>query len=94
MEIILKPKAQKALSLIAKFVEDNNTKGSGVRFIEKFSLKLSTYAIENTQYSACKNKTLSFLGFSCITINKWVIAFKIENKKFVVYRIILGALLK
>jgi len=31
MEIVLKPKAQKALSLIAKFVEDNNTQGSGIR---------------------------------------------------------------
>lgn len=94
MEIVLKPKAQKALSLIAKFVEDNNTQGSGLRFIEKFSLKLSSYATENTQYAVCKNSTLSALGFSCITISKWVIAFRIENKKFVVYRIILGALLK
>jgi GH43 family beta-xylosidase len=94
MEIILKPKAQNALMLIANFVEKNNTKGSGVRFIEKFSLSLSTYAIENTHYAVCKNKTLSILGFSFITINKWVIAFKIENKKFIIYRIILGALLK
>lgn len=94
MEIILKPKAQKALKLIATFVEQKNTLGSGVRFIEKFSLKLQTYALENTQFQSCKNQTLFVLGFSCITINKWVIAFKIENDKFMVYRIIWGALLK
>jgi hypothetical protein len=91
---ILKPKPQKALMLIATFVEEKNTLGSGVNFIEKFSVKLKNYALDNTQYVRCKNKTLSALGFSCITINKWVIAFKIENKQFIVYRIIWGALLK
>jgi hypothetical protein len=77
MEIILKPKAQKALLLIGAFVEEKNTKGSGIKYIERFSLKLQSYAKENTQYALCNNKTLADLVYSGIAINKWIIAFKI-----------------
>lgn len=93
MEVIIKPKAQKALSLIATFVEERNTPQSGLRYIEKFASKIKIYAKENVQYSLCNNITLSTLGYSCITISKWVVVFKIQKQKFVVYRIIWGALL-
>ncbi len=94
MDVILKPKAQRALGLIAIFVEERNTPKSGIRYIEKFASKIKMYAKENTQYALCHNKTLSSLGYSCITIHKWIVVFKIEKQKFVVYRIIWSGLLK
>lgn len=88
MEVYYTVKANNAIALIAAFVESKNTKGSGNRFALKLESAINNFAKENVEYAKCYTTVLASLGFSCLTINNWVIAFKISQNKFIVYRII------
>jgi len=94
MKVYYTTRAQKAIEHIAAFVESKNTHGSGSRFALKLESTINKFATENVEFSKCRNETLSYLGYSCLTINKWVVAFKIIQNKFIVYRIVWGGLLK
>ncbi len=94
MEVFYTARAQQAIEHIANFVESKNTIGSGKRFALKFESAINKYANENVEFTKCNNEILSMLGYSCITINDWVVAFKIKKNKFIVYRIVWGGLLK
>jgi len=94
MEVFYTKRAIQAIDVIVDFVESKNTLGSGNRFALKFEESIKEYAINNTAYAKCKHLALQKLGYSCISISKWVVAFKIKNNQFIVYRIIWGALLK
>ncbi len=94
MKVFYTPRAQKAIELIAAYVENKNTSGSGNKFALKFESAINKFASENVVFTKCRNEILSYLAYSCLTINKWVVAFKIKQNKFIVYRIIWGGLLK
>ena len=88
MEVFFTKKAKQAIDIIADFVESKNTIGSGNKFALKFEQAMKQFAIDNTTYAKCNHKSLRKLDYSCITISKWVIAFKIKENKFIIYRII------
>ncbi len=94
MDVFFTKKAKQAIDVIADFVESKNTPGSGNKFALKFEQAIKQFAIDNTTYAKCNHNLLRVLGYSCITISKWVVAFKIKDNKFIIYRIILGSLLK
>lgn len=94
MEVLFKQNALDTLYEIANFIESKNTKGSGIRFIEKVFDFITGYSIPNVQYQLCKYFQFKQKNFSCIYFHDWVIAFKIENDQFVVYEIALGTLFK
>jgi len=93
MDVFYTTRAQQAIELIADFVESKNTKGSGKRFARKFESAINKYAKENVDFAKCKNTILAALGYSCLTVRNWVVAFKIKRNKFIIYRIIWGRLL-
>lgn len=93
MEVFYTKRAIQAIDVIVDFVESKNTLGSGNRFALKFEESIKEYAIKNVAYAKCKHHSLLKLGYSCIFLSKWIVAFKIKNNKFIVYRIIWGALL-
>ncbi len=94
MEVLYKQNALDTLYEIANFVESKNTKGSGYRFIEKVFEFIADYSNPNVQYQLCKYSKFRQKNYSCIFFHDWVIAFKIENKTFIVYEIALGTLFK
>jgi hypothetical protein len=93
MEIEIRVKALKTLDEVANYVESLNTSGAGSRCLDKFFVRVQSYAKPDVSYALCKNLRLAKRNFSCITYNNWVVAFKIANNKFVIYEIIHGSLL-
>jgi hypothetical protein len=94
MEVFFTKRAKQALEGIIDFVESKNTPESGNKFALKFEHAIKQFAIANVTYVKCNHISLNNLGYSCITISKWIIAFKIKDNKFIIYRIIWGALLR
>ena len=94
MDVFFTKKAKQAIDVIADFVESKNTNGSGNKFAIKFEQAIKQFAIDNATYAKCNHNLLRVLGYSCITISKWVVAFKIKDNKFIIYRIIWGSFLK
>ena len=94
MKLRFMPEAENALYELEIWVEQRNTPGSGTRFINKFIDKIAGYAVPNAVYPSCKNIVLAWYGFSCITINDWVIAFTQNKGDFIVHYILFGPGLK
>jgi hypothetical protein len=76
------------------FLDSKYTIGSGNIYVLKFKDSIKSFAQPNTQYAKCNNTVLLKFGYSCVTIGKWIAAFKIEEENFIVYEIILGSLLQ
>lgn len=94
MKLVFTPEAEEALFEIALWVEQQNTRGSGDRFVNRFIERVSAYARPNVFYAICKNKALAALGYSCISIDDWVIVFTVTKKEFILHYILLGSALK
>lgn len=93
MEIEIRAKAIKTLDDIASYLDSLNTFGAGNRWLDRFFTRIEKYARPEVTYALCKNSRLAIRGFSCITFNNWVVAFKITKGKFVIYEIIHGSIL-
>lgn len=83
--------AKETLRILEDFVDTKNTQGAGKRFVKKFKAELKKYIQPHTTYKLCNNSYLADEGFSCISINNWIVVFKIEKNTFFVYDIIWGA---
>ena len=94
MRLKFMPEAEELLLEIGIWVEQKNTVGSGERFINNFIDKIAAYALPNSKYLLCKNKVLASYQLSCVSIDKWVIAFKQSKEEFVVHYILYGPALK
>lgn len=90
MNLVIKPKAFQALEKIASYIDNLNTAGSGHRLLDNFLRAIQQYAAEGVSYQLCNHISLQSKGYSCIFYEKWVIAFKIHEDNFIIYRIIWG----
>ena len=95
-ELVFTEMAKAALENICEFVESKNTESSGDRYSDKFSSFLEQYLpLTNLKFPLCTNKELAALYFSCIVFqNKWVVAFRYNDERITIHRIILGSKLK
>ncbi|MCC8408737.1 type II toxin-antitoxin system RelE/ParE family toxin [Mucilaginibacter sp. UR6-1] len=93
MKAIISERALSTIDSIARFVESQNTKGSGARYALKFKEAIKKLAIPNVQYTLCNHKVFLESDYSCSHFNDWVIAFRIDGNKLVVYEIVHGSLL-
>jgi hypothetical protein len=87
MKIKLSSEAKQILIELENYVERNNTKGAGKRFIIRFKDKIRK-SLSTANYPICKYPKFAALGFKCIFINDWTIAFE-NDKDLVVIRIII-----
>ena len=90
MEVFYSPEAELALIELSDWIEEQNTPGSGDRYFRRFVQKVKDFAIGTSQYSLCHNEELRKIELRCIAIDNWVVAFRIDNSVFRVYRILYG----
>jgi plasmid stabilization system protein ParE len=92
MNLIIRKLAQSQISKVVKYVEEENTEGAGDRWLQKLRATFDQIAQTEVKYSICKNEHLSKQNFRCFTYNdKWVVAYKITDGKFIICRFIWGA---
>ena len=94
MKIVIRRKAMRTLESIAEYVEELNTAGAGDRWLDRFFNRISSLVQPNIQYPLCGGRQLAERGYSCIHYKNWVIAFKIQKSKFVIFEVIHGSLLR
>jgi hypothetical protein len=97
MMLVFKKRALNTINKTAAWVEDNNTEGSGDRWLNKIFHSIDSFAQTTNlaQYKLCPNEKLSRWNYHCLSVEKkWIVAFKVETNVFVVYRFIHGSRLK
>lgn len=82
--------ANNYLSKVANYLDDINTIGSGERWLIRFHNKIKKYA-QPIKYSLCRHKIYAKNGYSCVSIDSWIIVFKVEGNQFNVYQIVLAS---
>ncbi len=95
-DIVIRPAAEDAITILCDFVEAKNTKGSGGRFHTKLLDFIEGYApLTNLKFPLCKNEELALLYYSCLIFQqKWVIAFTYDDEQITIHRVLLGSGLK
>jgi uncharacterized membrane protein YiaA len=88
------PQAEEVLYEIGLWVEEKNTPGSGMRFVNSFINKVEALALPNVEYAICKQVLLKAAGLRCVPINDWIIAFSIDKSIFTVHFILHGTLIR
>ncbi len=79
MEISYTNDAVESLTALVSFIEEQNTKGAGLRWLNKFELYLKETLKHHSVITLCNNDTLKQLNLKCINYNDWLIAFS-SNK--------------
>ena len=92
LPIKLSDTAQATLTSVINYIDSINTIGAGEKWYNRFKKKLLRYTFAK-KYPLCRIKDFAVNGYSCISINDWVIIFKIENDTFTIQYIIYGSLL-
>ena len=88
-EIIIKRRAEKAILRLVEFIESQNTEGAGARWYASFRRFVELRARYKFSFPLCRNENLRKYGYSCVTFKrKWIVAFKRERKRFIVYMFI------
>jgi len=91
MNLAFRKRALNTIARIANWVEAQNTKGAGDRWVRKIRLELTSVAASNVNHAICKDPKLARFRYRCFTHNdKWVVAYKIKGNQFIVYRFIYG----
>jgi hypothetical protein len=67
-----------SLTSLINFIEINNTKGAGVRWLNRFEIFLEKSLFQPDRIKLCHNITLQLLQLRCIYFNDWLIAFSIH----------------
>ena len=63
---------------LVNFIEKNNTKNSGLRWLDKFEHFLQIRLSKPNLIKLCNNLTFTKLNLRCVYFNDWVIAFSVH----------------
>ena len=88
MKLIVKLPAKRTLLAVANWVESKNTKGSGLRWLNKFYVYIEKNAKAVHALPLCKYKVFKAKKLICLTYNDWVIACKVEDNNVAVHAVI------
>ena len=88
MEINYTHAAVDSLTALVSFIETQNTKGAGLRWLNKLELFLLKTLKHHELITLCHNATFKQLKLKCIYFNDWLIAFS-ETKTGVTIEAIL-----
>ena len=78
MQVNYTTEAFTSLSGLVNFIEDNNTKNAGLRWLARFEHFLQTKLTNPDLIKPCNNLTFAKLNLRCIYFNDWVVAFSIH----------------
>lgn len=84
MEINYTSEAFSSLIRLVNFIEDKNTRGAGIRWLDKFELFLNTTLPNSLTISLCNNQTFKRFNLRCVYYNDWVIAFSVHNDNILI----------
>jgi hypothetical protein len=91
MNVKLNKRATNAIRKVIRWIDKENTEGAGNRWFENLAKELEHLAAIKVQYAICRDPSLARYKYSCFTHkDKWIVAYKIERERFVVYRFIYG----
>ncbi|MCW3127404.1 MAG: hypothetical protein JWO03_3062 [Bacteroidetes bacterium] len=91
MILEIKKRASNSLKKIADWIDDKNTEGAGDRWLESCHEGLGRLADIKVNFPLCKDPSLARYNYRCFTYkDKWIVAYKIIDDKFIVYRFIYG----
>jgi hypothetical protein len=80
--------AADALTALVGFIEEYNTKGAGLRWLNKFEGYLQKALKRHSVIKFCNNKTFHKLKLKCIYYNDWLIAFSESEKRITIEAIL------
>ena len=84
MQVNYTTEAFASLSGLINFIEANNTKGAGVRWLNKYEQFILDDFQNQTHKRLCGNKTFEGLNLRCVYFNDWVIAFSISGNDILI----------
>ena len=84
MEIKYTNNAIISLTALVKFIEENNTKGAGLRWLKKYELHLLHTLKHYAVITLCNNITFYQLQLRCIYYNDWLIAFSVQENSITI----------
>ncbi len=94
MNLYIRKRATVSMQKVAGWIDEQNTHGAGDRWLEQSIEELKEFAKSQVLLSICKDPNLAKFGYRCFTHrNKWVVAYKINGNKFVIYRFLYGPFL-
>lgn len=79
MEINYTRDAFDSLTALLLFIEKENTKGAGIRWLDKFESFLMETLPLHGLITYCNNKTFHQLKLKCLNYNDWIIAFTVYD---------------
>ena len=68
-----------SLTALLLFIEKENTKGAGIRWLNKFESFLMETLPSHEVMPFCNNKTFHQLKLKCLNYNDWIIAFTVHH---------------
>ena len=84
MEINYTNDAVVSLFALVNFIELHNTKGAGLRWLNKFELFLQENLNHHSVIKLCNNLTFQEQHLKCIYYNDWLIAFSEEKNRITI----------
>lgn len=79
MEINYTIEAFTSLTEIVNYIESRNTRGAGLRWLDRFEQFLSEKLKHDDLTPLCNNQTFQTLLLKCLNYNDWIIAFSTSN---------------
>ncbi len=68
-----------SLVQLVNYIEEMNTAGAGIRWLNKYESFLQQAVSSIHQVRLCHNNTFNQLNLRCIYFNDWVIAFSVHS---------------
>lgn len=68
-----------SLTALINFIENQNTEGAGIRWLDRYEKYLKETFANAAQKRTCANATFRKLNLKCIYYNDWLIAFSIHE---------------
>ena len=88
MKINYTADAFNSLVQLVNYIEEMNTAGAGIRWLDKYETFLQQSLSHIKQIRSCHNLTFNQLGLQCIYFNDWIIAFSVHTD-FVLVEVLL-----
>ena len=64
---------------LVNFIEKNNTKNAGLRWLDRFDHFLQVRLTSPNLIKLCNNLTFAKLNLRCVYFNDWVVAFSVHT---------------